>query len=129
MGGAGGTGGTAPPVTGTAVFTQVSSGVELGIALTNCSDGKSYPIHVHVGTSCMDTMAPGAHWDPPRGEGIPNLICSGSRASEMYTRADSDPKPWSIGGSMDSNLVGHVVVLHDPDDTTKRIACGAILTQ
>ena len=29
----------------------------------------------------------------------------------------------------ESNVIGHVVVLHDPDDNTKRIACGEIKSQ
>jgi Cu/Zn superoxide dismutase len=116
-------------VTGSAVFTQTSTGVTLGIALNNCVDGKSYPIHIHMGTSCMDPAAPAGHWDPPRGEGIPDVKCMGSTASENYSRLNSDTKPWSIGDMKDSDMVGHAMVLHDPDDNTKRVACGKIIAQ
>jgi hypothetical protein len=128
-GGAAGAGGKAADVMGSAVFTQSATGVSLGVALSNCSDGKHYPIHIHMGMSCMDPSAPGGHWDPPRGEGIPDLVCNGSTASEMYPRLNTDAKPWSIGAPMASDIVGHTVVIHDPDDTTKRIACGKIAAQ
>jgi hypothetical protein len=34
-----------------------------------------------------------------------------------------------VGGAAESNVIGHVVVLHDPDDPMKRIACGEIKKQ
>ena len=99
------------------------------ISLSGCVDGKSYPIHIHQGDSCDSVSAQGGHWDPPRGEGVANLDCEGGMASLTYTRASSDPKPWTIGDPAESNVVGHVVVVHDPDQSATRIACGKITAE
>jgi hypothetical protein len=47
----------------------------------------------------------------------------------LYQREITDAKPWSVGEAAESNVIGHVVVLHDPDDPMKRIACGQIKAQ
>ena len=125
---AGGSAAPRLPVRGMIAFRKISGGVNMTISLLGCADGKSYPIHIHEGASC-DPMSQGAHWDPPRGEGIPDLECQGFRASASYTRASSDAKPWTIGDPAASNVVGHVMVLHDADDPTKRIECGQIVAQ
>ena len=132
MGGAGGAGGSgpkAPPVTGSVVFSRTTNGVTVGIALAMCADGKTYPIHIHAGTTCESMESTMGHWDPPRGENIPDITCMGSTANVSYTRTSDDAKPWTIGPPMESNIVGHVVVLHDPDDPSQKIACGPILMQ
>ncbi|HKU38346.1 MAG TPA: hypothetical protein VJR89_09365, partial [Polyangiales bacterium] len=85
--------------------------------------------HIHGGMSCADAMSQGDHWDAPRGEGIPDLMCNNAIASDVYMREYNDPKPWSVGAPAESNVIGHVVVLHDPDDKMKRIACGQIKAQ
>jgi hypothetical protein len=128
-GGSAGAGAAAGPVTGTATFSTVSTGVTVAVSITGCVSGKSYPIHIHQGTSCADTMSQGAHWDVPRGEGIPMVVCSGTTGmlAMPYTRLSSDAKPWSIGDGSASDMVGHVVVLHDPDVPATRISCGAIV--
>ncbi|HKP59356.1 MAG TPA: superoxide dismutase family protein [Polyangiales bacterium] len=116
-------------VTGMATFTNLGPSVELSIALTGCTSGKNYPFHIHEGTSCTDAMSQGAHWDPPRGEGIPDIPCSGGVAATVYMRETSDAKPWTVGDPAASNVIGHVVVVHDPDDPMKRISCGQIKAQ
>jgi Cu/Zn superoxide dismutase len=113
-----------------ATFTNLGSSVELSIGITSCVSGKSYPIHIHTGMSCADAMSQGGHWDPPRGEGIPNVECGMmAYGTVLVDRAASDAKPWTVGPPADSNVIGHVMVLHDPDDNTKRIACGEIKSQ
>jgi Cu/Zn superoxide dismutase len=114
---------------GSVTFTATSGGVSVAITINGCVNGKSYPIHIHEGSSCADTAMQGPHWDIPRGEGIPNVVCMGTTGMVSYTRLSSDAKPWTIGDPAASNVVGHVMVLHDPDDTTKRIACGKIAAQ
>jgi hypothetical protein len=114
---------------GVVTFTNLGPSIEISIALTQCQNGKSYPIHIHTGTSCADEMSQGGHWDPPRGEGIPNVACSNAIGMVLTQRDSSDAKPWTVGPPMESNVVGHVMVLHDPDDPTKRIACGEIKAQ
>jgi hypothetical protein len=44
----------------------------------------------------------------------------------LAQRPATDDKPWTVGGPDATNVIGHVVVLHDPDTKTKRIACGEI---
>ncbi len=115
-----------PGVMGTATFTNLGPTVELSVAVTACTSGKNYPIHIHEGSDCADAMTQGAHWDPPRGEGIPDVPCMNAIGTFVYNREIGDAKPWSVGAPAESNVVGHVVVIHDPDDPMKRIACGKI---
>lgn len=62
-----------------------------------------------------------------RGEGIPDIQCSGMMGMSTVTRDNTDPKlTWSIGGDATTNVVGHVIVVHDATMPTKRIACGKI---
>jgi hypothetical protein len=130
--GSGGAGEVAGPKAGaglsaSAVFSAVGEGVTLSVVLDRCQPGKLYPIHIHEGDSCADAMAPGAYWDQPRGEDIPDLECGGAnRASLGYVRSNSSAKPWSVGAPDASNLVGRTLVLNDPNDRTLRIACGVI---
>jgi hypothetical protein len=111
---------------GSVTFTTIPTGVSAAITINGCVDGKSYPIHIHDGSSCVDVASQMGHWDIPRGEGIPNVMCVGTTGTVSYTRLSNDPKPWTIGDPAASNVVGHVVVLHDATDTTQRIACGKI---
>jgi hypothetical protein len=111
---------------GSVTFTNLGATVEVSIAITQCQNGKSYPIHIHAGTSCADEMSQGGHWDPPRGEGIPDVVCMNAIGMVLTQRDASDAKPWTVGGSEATNVIGHVVVLHDPDMPMKRIACGEI---
>ena len=111
---------------GTAVFTREAEGVQLLVVLDGCKDAAMYPVRIHEGRSCADAMAIGARWDRPRGEDIPDLRCSGSHGSQEYTRFDREDKPWSLGGSSASDLIGHALVINDPEDRTLPIACGVI---
>lgn len=113
---------------GTAMFTQTDTGVALSITLDGgCTAGKSYPVHIHQGASCADATAQGGHWDMTRGEGIPNIACSGTSGTSQVTRAaDPATTAWSIGGDAATDVVGHVIVVHDADTPTMRIACGVI---
>jgi Cu/Zn superoxide dismutase len=114
---------------GTVTFTNLGPSVEISIAITSCQHGKSYPIHIHTGTSCADEMSQGGHWDPPRGEGIPAIDCVNAIGMVLTQRDATDAKPWTVGPPAESNVIGHVMVLHDPDDPTKRIACGELKAQ
>jgi hypothetical protein len=169
-GGTAGAGGSsaAGPITGSAVFTSTSTGVDVMITINGCVDTKSYPVHIHEGSSCTDVASQGPHWGAAaaaagsggsggaggaagsagksgaggtagsggaaggpamllRGEGIPEIMCKGTTGSSMLSRANTDPKlAWSVGGDMTTNVVGHVVVVHDPVAKTPRIACGKI---
>jgi Cu/Zn superoxide dismutase len=120
-------------VTGTATFTKptpTSTDVKVVVALKDCEAGKSYPVHIHEGTSCADAMAQGEHWGPQRGEGIPNVVCSGTTGMSETTRpATPTNTAWTIGGDAMTNVVGHAFVVHAPDVPMMppRIACGVIM--
>lgn len=114
-------------VTGAATFSQSGTDVTLQLTLDACSAGKAYPVHIHQGTSCADATAQGGHWDMTRGEGIPNVSCSGTTGTTTHTRVATPPETaWSIGGDATTDVVGHVIVVHDADTPTTRIACGVI---
>jgi Cu/Zn superoxide dismutase len=116
-------------VTGTATFTQTGTDVMLVVSLMNCPDGE-HGVHIHEGTSCADATMQGAHWGPTRGEGIPNVMCTGNAGMAMVTRAATDAMlAWSVGGDMASDIVGHAFVVHaatDSADPMVRIGCGVI---
>jgi Cu/Zn superoxide dismutase len=117
-------------VTGSATFTKATgTDVKVAVAIANCTAGKSYPVHIHEGTSCADAMAQGDHWGPARGEGIPSVMCMGTAGTSTLTRpAIPANLAWTIGGDAMTNVVGHAFVVHDPDVATMppRIACGVI---
>jgi Cu/Zn superoxide dismutase len=113
-------------VTGTVSFMQVGSDVKLTVALANCPDGP-HGVHIHQGTSCADAMAQGDHWDMTRGEGIPDVMCTGGTGMSTVTRTPVDPTTaWTIGGAATTNVVGHAFVVHNPGMPAPRIGCGVI---
>jgi hypothetical protein len=123
---------------GTATFTQTGSDVKVDVMLTaGCPMGGA-PVHIHQGTSCTDAMTQGGHWDttppaPGRGEGIPNITCMGATGTTTATRMPTDPAlAWTVGGPMTTNVVGHVIVVHQlstDGGTPPRIGCGVITMQ
>lgn len=142
-GGSAGTGSAAPSsavatlagfqggtVTGTVTFTKGSgTDVAVTVALSNCVAGKSYPVHIHEGKSCADAMAPGGHWGPTRGEGIPAVMCGSTTGMAMHTRsATPATTAWTIGGEATTNVIGHAFIVHEPDVAMmpKPISCGVI---
>ena len=59
-----------------------------------------------------------------RGEGIPDLKCTGTTGTTLARRNTFDRTVnWTIGTMQESDVVGHVVVVRDG---TARIACGKI---
>jgi Cu/Zn superoxide dismutase len=116
-------------VSGTVTFTQSGSDVTALVSLQNCPDGP-HGVHIHQGTSCADATTQGDHWDMARGEGFPDVTCSGGAGTTTVTRAATDPAlAWSIGGNPVTNVIGHVFVVHDPGMPAPRIGCGQIVAQ
>jgi Cu/Zn superoxide dismutase len=125
-----GAGGAQAPasISGSASFASNASGVNLTVMVSGCQSGKEYPIHVHQGMSCESAMAQGGHWDMTRGEGIPNIVCGGRSGATTASRPNTDATTaWSVGDGSATDVIGHVVVIHDADDPTQRIACGVIV--
>jgi len=114
-------------VTGTAKFTQTGTDVTVVVTLANCPDGL-HGVHIHQGTSCADATMQGAHWDMTRGEGIPDVMCTGMAGTSMVTRkADMPALAWTVGGAAATNVIGHAFVVHDTSATPPpRIGCGLI---
>lgn len=125
-----GFGSTPETVKGTATFAKATgTDVKVTVEISNCTDGKEYPVHIHEGTSCADAMAQGDHWGPARGEGIPSVKCMGTTGKSELTRpATPTNLAWTIGGDTATNVVGHAFVVHQPDvpSMPPRIACGVI---
>jgi Cu-Zn family superoxide dismutase len=115
-------------ITGTATFAETASGMGLVLNLTSCPDG-AHPWHIHEGTGCATREEQGMHWGPARGEGLPDVVCSGGTGSVVYTRDPSDPAlAWTIGDGAESDVLGHPIVIHGATDGTERIGCGVITT-
>jgi len=114
----------ANPDSGTVVFTQTSSGVQVSVDIENCySDeaaGVPFPVRVHSGTSCATPATQGSEWEPALG--IPDVVCrNGSGHGEGLLTGVT------VGGQND--VVGRVFVLHIPDrwyNGQDRVACGVI---
>jgi hypothetical protein len=119
-------------VTGNGSFEQGAAdtavdSVTVNITLNGCVDTKSYPVHIHTGSACTDTTTQGGHWDMTRGEGIPNIMCVGTSGTTTYNRAATDATlKWSVGDGSATDVIGHTIVVHDPDNSMTRIACGVI---
>ena len=119
-------------VTGTAMFVTgapdtAADSVTLTLTLNGCVAGKAYPAHIHVGPACTDTTTQGGHWDMTRGEGIPNITCNGTTGTVVFNRAATDPTlKWTVGDGSATDVIGHLIVVHDPDVPMTRIACGTI---
>jgi Cu/Zn superoxide dismutase len=112
---------------GSANFASGANGVNLSVMISGCQSDKEYPIHIHQGTSCESAMTQGAHWDTTRGEGIPNVKCGERQGATSVSRPSTDATlAWSVGDGTATDVVGHVVVIHDADEPTQRIACGVI---
>ena len=119
-------------VTGNGMFEQgapdtAADSVTVTITLNGCTAGKAYPVHIHTGSACTDTTTQGGHWDMTRGEGIPNITCSGTTGTTTYNRVATDATlKWSVADGSATDVVGHTIVVHDPDMPMTRIACGTI---
>jgi hypothetical protein len=123
----GGDSGLVRPVMGEAHFAATRNGVDLTLRITGCAL-VAYPAIIHEGSECTDSALIGAEWDAPRGAGA-YAACSGSGlGTAFYSRPSSDMKPWTIGDSTTSDIVDHVLVVHDPN-TMQPLACGPIVLQ
>jgi hypothetical protein len=87
-----------------------------------------YPVSVYQAASCDDVTVLGAQWD--RGGGIANINCApNGDGFVVHTVADSGSGTWTIGGDAQSNVIGHVIVVHQNGvpDAPPPVACGVIV--
>ena len=122
-------------ISGTASLVPVTGGVKITVTVKTCPMG-AHGIHIHAGTACTDATTQGGHLggsgttaNPTRGEGMGDLNCSALGMGMLeYTRLDTDPAlKWTLGGgAVDTNVVGHPLVIHAVG-TSDRLACGMIM--
>jgi hypothetical protein len=115
-------------IDGEGTFTETATGVDLALHVLGCENvnfAKQLPIVIMQGGDCSAATLLGAHWDSPRGEGIPATGCVGNGGHLSYTRANSDAKPWTVGTPDASNVIGHAFVVYDPE-TLQPGGCGVI---
>lgn len=132
-------------VSGTVSFEQVSEGVvKMTVQAMHISPG-THALHLHENGDCSapDASSAGGHWNPTamphgkRGEGdfhkgdIINLEAS----ADSVVNWSSEINGWTIGGPVETNIVGRAVIIHvAADDFTSqpsgnagsRVACGVI---
>jgi hypothetical protein len=117
------------PTMGDARLRTTQEGIDLALHLKGCVPYlQGYPLRVQEGDSC-DAL--GEVWDGERGSGIAAVYCDGTTGlSEFYySRSSEDAKArWTLGGPAGTDLVGKLLVLHDPI-SDEPLACGEIVAE
>lgn len=113
---------------GVAKFNVTTSGVDLSLNTFNCGMGKAIQLYVQEGRDCSPETIAGERWDGARGAGVPVVTCLtiNNIGRLAYSRPNEDKKPWSIGGSPASDLLGHALVAYDANSGTP-LACGVVM--
>lgn len=115
-------------IMGTVTFVQDGADVTVTYAITDCPEGE-HPTHIHAGTGCGNRGEQGMHWDVPRGDDIPNLVCDADGNGTLtYTREGGNPDTaWTVGDGAATDVVGQPLIIHGATPTTDpRIGCGVI---
>ena len=114
------------PVTAKVTFRTTSEGVDLNLRAVMCRTAYSYPVHIYATSDCSAITRDSKPWDGARGMLHAKAFCIGGPGAGVYeSRLNVDPKPWSLGGPVASNLIGRTIAIHDPD-TLEPLACGTI---
>jgi hypothetical protein len=112
------------PIFGSVSFRTTAEGVDLAVDAHDCRTGYSYPVFIYTGADCSAIKRDSTPWD--RGTLKAKALCIGAPGATVHeARANTDPKPWSLGGPAASNLLGRAIAIHDPD-TREPLACGII---
>jgi hypothetical protein len=120
---------TSAPLTADARFAVTNEGVDLALSVKGCVQYlKGYPLRIQDGSSCDDAAALGDVFGGERGAGMPGVYCGGTAGTGafFYSRASTDPLSWTLGGPAASDIVGRLLVLHDPV-SDEPLACGEIV--
>jgi hypothetical protein len=120
-------GDNAYPFNGEVTFSETADGVDAMFQIQDCVRRESYPVAILEGGDCSPESLAGAVWDSPRGEGIPNVVCTGQWGGGriFYTRAKGERSSWTIGTPRATDLLGHALVIYDAR-TGEPLACGTI---
>ena len=99
--------------------------VTLRLDIQGCKPGTLYQARIQAGSDCSDKTLTGAVWSG--GDGIDTLRCPGTGAAirKHYARQAEYDKPWTIGGSRETNVVGHALVLFEVE-SGQHVSCGVI---
>lgn len=114
-------------LSGTGRFAVTDSGVDLAILFNGCPSTAELRLFIQDGTDCSTATLEGRHWNGAHGEGIPDVPCIGvsGQGRGAISRASDEDAPWTIGGSSDSDVLGHALVAYDRA-TGAALACGVI---
>lgn len=112
----------------TATFSETADSVDVAYRQRGCARATKYLLFIQDGRDCSDATLQDPRWDGARGEGLPPVSCAGvsNGGRSYYSRAKSESKPWTIGTPEASNVLGHVLVVYDPD-SLEALACGEIV--
>jgi hypothetical protein len=119
-----------PPISAVATFHATATSMDLTATASGCEPFlKGYPVRIHAGTSCADPKSLGADLDRQEAGAEPLVNCNGTSGTgaTYYSRPDADAQPWTFGGSASTNILGRVLVIHDPV-SGEPLACGVIPT-
>jgi hypothetical protein len=118
--------GQAPPIVGTASFVATAGGVDLVVSITGCR-ALGYPVLLHQAADCSELGLRSPVWNASGGTNITSVHCTGTTGIglDYYTRPNTDPMPWSVGGPASTSVLAHALVVHDPV-TMDPLSCGVV---
>ena len=115
------------PIAGHATFHLTPAGMDLSVQALGCEPFlKGYPLRIHAGPTCANVTS--GESDPDAGA-EPLVYCNGTSGTgaSYYSRPSTDARPWTFGGVASTNILGRVLVIHDPVSDAP-LACGVIPT-
>jgi hypothetical protein len=116
------------PIAADATFHVTLAGMDLSAKVSGCEPFlKGYPLRLHIGSSCADATSLGPGWDSQDAGAEALVYCNGTSGTgaSYSSRLDTDARPWTLGGPASTNILGRVLVIHDPVSDAP-LACGVI---
>ena len=133
-------------ISGKAVFTEKAGNVKINISITGGGEGP-VAAHIHVIGDCSsdDGKSAGGHWNPTNedhGKWGKAAFHSGDLGNIVIDRLGTGTLSlidtygrWSIGGPLETNILGKAIIIHLSEDDMRtqptgaagaRIGCGVI---
>jgi len=116
------------PIAAQATLVVTTEGVDVSMQVTGCAPFiKGYTVRVHSAASCEDLDAQGNGLGAEESDGV-RLWCNGTSGlgALFHEHPHTRLPAWTVGGPAESDLVGRVLVIHDPN-TDAPLACGPIV--